>query len=100
MTQKTIVAALNGKRAYMHEQFGVKKLALFGSFAAGTAGKSSDVDLMVEFDRPIGLKFMRLAEYLEKLLGRKVDVLTPDGLKGIRAKTAADSIRKGLKYKR
>jgi len=53
---------------------------------------------MVEFDRPIGLKFMRLAEYLEKLLGRKVDVLTPDGLKGIRTKTAADSIRKGLKY--
>jgi len=82
----------------MHEQFGVKKLALFGSFAAGTAGKRSDVDLFIEFDRPVGLKFMRLAEYLEKLLGRKVEVLTPEGLKGIRAKTVADSIRKGMRY--
>ena len=53
---------------------------------------------MIEFDRPVGLKFMRLTEYLEKLLGRKVDVLTPEGLKGIRAKAAAASIRKGLKY--
>lgn len=98
MTQRTIAATLNSKLGYLHEQFGVKKLALFGSFAAGTAGKRSDVDLMVEFDRPVGLKFMRLTEYLEKLLGRKVDVLTPEGLKGIRAKTAAASIRKGLKY--
>ncbi|MBU2573349.1 MAG: nucleotidyltransferase family protein [Elusimicrobia bacterium] len=98
MTQRTIVATLNSRLPYMHEQFGVKKLALFGSFAAGTAGKRSDVDLFIEFDRPVGLKFMRLAEYLEKLLGRKVEVLTPEGLKGIRAKTVADSIRKGMRY--
>jgi hypothetical protein len=98
MTQRKIFATLNGKLPYLHSQFGVKKLALFGSFAAGTAGKSSDVDVMVEFDRPVGLKFMCLTEYLEKLLGRKVDVLTLDGLNTIRAKTAADNIRKGLKY--
>lgn len=83
---------------YLHEQFGVKQLALFGSFAAGTAKKNSDVDLLVEFDRPMGLKFVRLSEYLEKLLGRKVDVLTKEGFKRIRVKTAADSIRKGLRY--
>ena len=83
---------------YLHEQFGVKQVALFGSFAAGTAKRNSDVDLVVEFDRPMGLKFVRLSEYLEKLLGRKVDVLTPEGLKSIRAKTAADSIRKGMRY--
>ena len=98
MAQKTVVAALRAKMGYLHEQFGVKQLALFGSFAAGTATKDSDVDLVVEFDRPVGLKFVSLAGYLEKLLGRKVDVLTQEGLKGVRAKTAADSIRKGLKY--
>jgi predicted nucleotidyltransferase len=98
MTQKTMVTTLRANMGYLHEQFGVKQLALFGSFAAGTAKKNSDVDLVVEFDRPMGLKFVRLSEYLEKLLGRKVDMLTPEGLKGIRAKTAADSIRKGLKY--
>jgi predicted nucleotidyltransferase len=98
MTQRTMISTLNSSLPYLHEQFGVRKLALFGSFAAGTAGKKSDVDLVVEFDRPIGLEFMRLAGYLEKLLGRKVDMLTRDGLKGIRAKTAAANIRKGLKY--
>lgn len=98
MTQKTVVTTLRANMGYLHEQFGVKQLALFGSFAAGTAKKNSDVDLLVEFDRPMGLKFVRLSEYLEKLLGRKVDVLTREGLKGIRAKTAADSIRKGLRY--
>lgn len=98
MTQKTVVTTLRANMGYLHEQFGVKQLALFGSFAAGTAKKNSDVDLLVEFDRPMGLKFVRLSEYLEKLLGRKVDVLTREGLRGIRAKTAARSIRKGLKY--
>ena len=98
MTQKTVVTALRANMGYLHEHFGVKQLALFGSFAAGTAKKNSDVDLLVEFDRPMGLKFVRLSEYLEKLLGRKVDVLTPEGLKSIRAKTAAASIRKGMKY--
>lgn len=98
MTQKTVVTTLRANMGYLHEQFGVKQMALFGSFAAGTAKKNSDVDLLVEFDRPMGLKFVRLSEYLEKLLGRKVDVLTKEGLKGIRAKTAADSIRKGMKY--
>lgn len=97
MTQRMVMATLNSRLPYLHAQFGVKKLAFFGSFAAGTAGKKSDVDLVVEFDRPIGLKFMRLTEYLERLLGRKVDMLTPDGIKGIRAKTAADNIRRGLK---
>ena len=75
MTQKTVVTTLRANMDYLHEQFGVKQVALFGSFAAGTAKRNSDVDLVVEFDRPMGLKFVRLSEYLEKLLGRKVDVL-------------------------
>ena len=50
----------------------------------------------MEFERPIGFKFIRFAESLERLLGRKVDVLTPAGIQGIRiarvAKDIADSI--------
>jgi predicted nucleotidyltransferase len=46
---------------------------LFGSFARGDADLASDVDLVVEFDRPIGLRFMELCDYLEECLGREVE---------------------------
>lgn len=56
---------------------GVVKAELFGSFAAGTAGPDSDVDLLVAFGRPVTL-FQRLdlAEELSRLCGHKVDVMT------------------------
>ncbi|MGH2584230.1 MAG: nucleotidyltransferase family protein, partial [Dehalococcoidia bacterium] len=60
----------------------VKSLALFGSVARDEAGADSDVDLLVEFDRPVGLfAFFDLQEYLEGLFGSRVDLGTPDGLK-------------------
>ncbi len=57
-------------------------MSLFGSVAKNTAKKKSDVDLLVEFDRTIGLfEFARLKIYLEELLGRKVDLVTPEALR-------------------
>lgn len=62
-------------------QFAVKSLAIFGSVARGEATESSDLDLLVEFNRPIGLfEFIRLKHYLENLIGFKVDLVTPDAL--------------------
>lgn len=64
------------------KNFDVDSLAIFGSVARGTARKTSDVDILVEFSHPIGLfEFARLKIYLEKLLGRKVDLVTPDALR-------------------
>lgn len=60
----------------------MKSLALFGSAAKDEAGPESDVDLLVEFDRPVGLfEFIEVKEYLEGLLGRPVDLVTPDALR-------------------
>lgn len=62
--------------------FGVKSLAIFGSVARGEAGPLSDVDLLVEFAVPVGLfEFVRLKDYLGGLLGRPVDLVTPDALR-------------------
>jgi hypothetical protein len=62
--------------------YGVKSLALFGSVACGEARPDSDVDLLVEFDRPIGLfGLVALQQRLEELLGCPVDIGTPDSLK-------------------
>ncbi len=61
---------------------GVAHLSLFGSLARGEAGPDSDVDLLVEFNRPAGLlTFVGLQHYLEKLLGRKVDPGVADSLR-------------------
>ena len=83
---------------YLKTHFGIKRIGLFGSFSTNTAKENSDIDLVVEFDKPIGFKFMVLAEFLENKLGRKVDLLTPDGIETIRAKHLAENIKKSIVY--
>ena len=63
-------------------ELGVKSLALFGSIARDDAGPKSDVDLLVDFDRPVGLLgFVRVQRYLGELLQARVDLVTLDALK-------------------
>lgn len=61
---------------------GVQRCALFGSFARGEITPESDVDLLITFEPTMKTfdNFMDLAFLLEELMGRKVDVLTPDSL--------------------
>lgn len=60
---------------------GVKSLAVFGSVARGEASESSDLDMLVEFVRPVGLfEFIRLKKFLEDLSACKVDLVTQDAL--------------------
>jgi len=64
------------------ERLGVKSLALFGSTVRGQAREDSDVDLLVEFRCPVGLfEFIELKEYLERLLGCRVDLGTSESLR-------------------
>ena len=73
---------LSRHRDELEKKFGVRKIGIFGSYANGEPKKSSDLDLLVEFKYPIGLfKFMDLEDYLEKLLGVKVDLVTRKALK-------------------
>ena len=61
---------------YLREHYGVEHLALFGSFARDEANKSSDIDIVVSLSKPLGFAFIELANYLEEILGRKVDLIT------------------------
>lgn len=62
-------------------EWGVVRIAVFGSFARGEQRPDSDVDVLVELDHPIGLfEFMDLQQHLETLLGRRVDLATPEML--------------------
>lgn len=93
-----MVEILRKESPYFASKYGVRRIGLFGSYAKGIEKEDSDIDVLVEFERPIGLKFIELAEYLEKILGKKTDVLTPDGIKGIRVKSIAKDIEESIVY--
>ncbi|KAA0253971.1 nucleotidyltransferase family protein [Acidobacteria bacterium ACD] len=96
LTSAQVVELLGQEREFLAREFGVRRIALFGSFAAGCPTEESDVDLLVEFDRPIGLGFVELAEHLERVLGRRVDLVTAAGLAAIPHPSVARSIAESL----
>ncbi|HEW79646.1 MAG TPA: nucleotidyltransferase [Phycisphaerales bacterium] len=98
LTQEKVMEILRKELPYFASEYGVKRIGLFGSYAKGIQGEDSDIDILVEFAKPIGLKFVEFGEYLEKLLGRKTDILTPAGIDGIRIKKVAKNIRENIVY--
>ncbi|MBK7944896.1 MAG: nucleotidyltransferase family protein [Flavobacteriales bacterium] len=65
----------------LQSRFPIRSMALFGSMSRGEDGPESDVDVLVEFDGPVGMRFIHLAHELAKLLGRKVDLVSRGGIK-------------------
>jgi uncharacterized protein len=81
MKRDNVLAVLSAHRIALKE-FKVKSLLVFGSVARDEATAESDVDLLVEFEKPVGLlTFVRLQRYLENALGCPIDLGTPDSLK-------------------
>ena len=93
-----ILEALRQSYEFLSSEFSVKRIAVFGSVARDAITPDSDVDIVVEFNDPIGFRFARLVEYLENLLGHKVDVLTKDGIRNIRVRKVAENIERDLIY--
>ncbi|MCX5895580.1 MAG: nucleotidyltransferase family protein [Proteobacteria bacterium] len=63
------------------KKYHIKRMGIFGSYARGDKTPRSDVDVLVEFEEPIGLEFVTLAEELESLLGVKVDLVSINAIK-------------------
>ncbi|TFG06512.1 MAG: nucleotidyltransferase [Promethearchaeota archaeon] len=98
LTREKIIQKLREELPFLKKEFGVKSIGIFGSYTKGTQSKDSDIDLIIEFEKPIGLAFMDLASYVEELLGKKVDILTPEGIKSIRVNKIAKDIKKSVIY--
>ncbi len=98
ITKKHIIDTLQKEFPKLQSEFKVKRIGLFGSYRQNNAIEESDIDLLIEFSEPIGLKFITLCDYLENLFNKKVDVLTPEGLKSIRVKSIKDNILKTIEY--
>ena len=94
MKREEVVRRLSAHKDHLRAQFGVRSLSLFGSVARDEATEVSDVDLLVEFDRPTGyFGLIALQEHLESVLRCKVDVGTLHSLKPrLRARVLGECI--------
>ncbi len=82
MNSQEILEALKRHKPILKERFGVKELALFGSFARDQASEDSDVDIIVKFNGPATSKgYFGTLFYLEEQLGRTVDLATDKSLR-------------------
>ncbi|SIO38799.1 hypothetical protein SAMN05444166_4295 [Singulisphaera sp. GP187] len=94
MDRLTILNRLKAEAPGLRERYGVKSLAVFGSMARGDDREGSDVDMLVTFTEKATFdNFMGLKLDLEDLLGRPVDLGTPDTLRPeMRAEVERDLI--------
>jgi predicted nucleotidyltransferase len=82
MKKRDVMRILKKHSKELEEEFDVASISLFGSVARDEASSDSDVDLLVEFSKPVGLfQFIGLKQRLEELLGCKVDLGTNRSLK-------------------
>jgi predicted nucleotidyltransferase len=79
-TREEIISTLRANRATLSD-YGVKSLALFGSAARNNLRADSDLDLLVQFEDATWANYIGLKLYLEDLLGRPVDLVTPKALR-------------------
>jgi len=95
MINKTdILNKLIDLKPILQRDYSVKEIGLFGSFSDESFTDDSDIDLLVEFEKPIGWKYFSLEIYLENIFGRKIDLVTKNALK----EQIKDRILKQVKY--
>ena len=76
-----IIKILQQHKEELFKKYPIKTMALFGSYSRGEETPESDVDVMVELSGPIGIRFIGLSYEIEKLLCKKVDLVSKRGIK-------------------
>jgi len=74
-TKEEIIAFLQSQKSYFAAEFSVQKLGLFGSYARGEARQESDVDIVVELEKPDLYYLIGIKQAVEAAIGIKVDVV-------------------------
>ncbi|MCC8408706.1 nucleotidyltransferase domain-containing protein [Mucilaginibacter sp. UR6-1] len=62
-------------------KYPINSIGLFGSVVRDDFNDSSDIDIIVDFNKPIGIEFITLADELENSLKRKIDLVSKSGIK-------------------
>lgn len=76
-----VLSILKEKQSEIAGRFSVRRIGVFGSFARGTAGPKSDVDILVELNKPTFDNYMDLKFYLEEVLNHPVDLVIHEAVK-------------------
>lgn len=80
-TLQSIRKILQLNKSRLISTYGLKNIAIFGSYSRNQQNDASDLDILVEFSRPVGIEFIDLAEELEGLLNIKVDLVSRNGVR-------------------
>ena len=92
-TLDSIQNALISRKTELFARFRIKNLAIFGSYARNEQTRNSDLDLLVEFDAPVGIEFIDLADHLEEILDLRVDLVSRAGIKPKYYKAISNDLR-------
>ena len=76
-----VVPILQALKPYLYERWGITELAIFGSVARGESKSDSDIDILFDYDRPLGLELVTLGDFLEEKLQNKVDLLSKKAIR-------------------
>jgi predicted nucleotidyltransferase len=80
-TTEQIEKKLKLIKPFLEEKFSVARIGYFGSYADKVQNEHSDLDILVEFSRPIGWNFFALEQFLEEQFGIKIDLVTSQAIK-------------------
>lgn len=94
ITKAEILAKLTELKPILYNEYAVKEIGLFGSYSDNSYTEDSDIDILIELEKPIGWKFFTLELYLEKIFNRKIDLVTKNALK----EQIKDSILKQVNF--
>lgn len=81
MTREEVLITLRKHKPELQKKYPLANIELFGSYARNEQTPESDVDIMVEFNEPVGIEFVDLLIDLETILGRPVDLITKKSLR-------------------
>lgn len=94
LTKNEILLKLAELKPILHKEYAVKEIGLFGSFSDNSNTKESDIDILVELEKPNGWKIFSLELYLQNIFNRKIDLVTKNALK----EQIKDGILKQVNY--
>ena len=81
LTKSDILSKLTELKPILYKEYAVEKIGLFGSCSDNSNTEDSDIDILIELERPIGWKFFTLELFLEHVFNKKIDLVTKNSLK-------------------
>jgi hypothetical protein len=81
LSREEVLEKLRKQKPILEKKYSLKMLGLFGSYARNEQKNTSDIDLIVDFNKPIGIDFVIMAEEIEENFNLKVDLVSKNAIK-------------------